>query len=229
MSIPLGPSASTPDPSASASIVPPVPSGPEGPATNVWTAAVQRNPQHAQAFAERWRRMAAAGQDIVGEARLIDAMAGRGARILDAGCGTGRIGGYLAAAGHEVVGVDLDPELIAVAEADHPGSRWEVQDLATLDLRDEDGQPLRFDLQVSAGNVMTFLALDERRPALERLAAHLAADGRLVVGFGLARGYSAEDFAADTAAAGLRIQQRFASWDLRPADDDFLVAVLVHG
>ncbi|WP_422116025.1 class I SAM-dependent methyltransferase [Brachybacterium sp. UNK5269] len=201
---------------------------PPGPPQNLWTAAVGRNPGHAEGYAQRWRRLEAAGQDIHGEARLIDAMAPRGARILDAGCGSGRLGGYLARAGHEVVGVELDPHLIAVARADHPQVRWEVQNLAGLGLRDADGTRLLFDLQVSAGNVLTFLAGAERRPALSRLADHLAPAGRLVVGFGLGRGYAAADFEADAAAAGLRIQQRFGGWDLRPADEEFLLAVLVR-
>src|SRR5690606_16061010 len=83
--------------------------------------------------------------------------------------------GYLARAGHEVVGVDLDPHLIAVARAGHPQVRWEAQNLAGLDLRDADGARLLFDLQVSAGNVPTLLAGAERRPALSRLADHPAA------------------------------------------------------
>ena len=49
---------------------------------------------------------------FVGEARLIDAMAPRGARILDVGCGQGRTGAYLHSRGHRVTGVDLDPHLI---------------------------------------------------------------------------------------------------------------------
>lgn len=191
-----------------------------GPAANFWTEAVRRNPEHARGYAERWRRIQASGKDIVGEARLIDAMAPRGARILDAGCGTGRLGGYLAAAGHQVVGVDLDPHLIEVAREDHPQARWEVGNLAQLDL------PERFDLTVCAGNVLTFLAGAERRPALSRLAAHLAPGGRLVVGFGLDRGYPLGDFEADAAAAGLQLRQRFSSWELDEAADDFLVGVL---
>ena len=153
-------------------------------------------------------------------------MAARGARILDAGCGSGRLGGHLARAGHDVTGVDLDPHLIDVARADHPGARWEVGNLAALDLQEEDGTRSRFDLQLCAGNVLAFLAGAERRPALARLAEHLAEDGRLVVGFGLDRGYAADDFAADAAAAGLRLEQRFSTWDLRPADDRFLVGIL---
>ena len=41
-----------------------------------------------------------------------------GMKILDAGCGPGRVGGRLAALGHHVVGVDIDPELIAAAQGD---------------------------------------------------------------------------------------------------------------
>lgn len=200
-----------------------------GPDENLWTAALRRNPEHAKGYAERWKRLAAAGQDLHGEARLLDAMAQRGSRILDAGCGTGRVGGHLARAGHEVVGVDLDPHLIEVARVEQPGARWEVGNLAELDLREEDGTPMLFDLQVSAGNVLTFLAGAERRPALTALAAHLAPEGRLVVGFGLDRGYALEDFTADADAAGLVLAQRFSTWDLRPAADDFLVGVLEHG
>lgn len=198
----------------------------DGPAENLWTAALRRDPEHAHRYAERWRRLEASGQDIHGEARLLDAMAARGARILDAGCGSGRLGGHLARAGHDVTGVDLDPHLIDVARADHPGARWEVGNLAALDLREEDGTRSRFELQLCAGNVLAFLAGAERRPALARLAEHLAEDGRLVVGFGLDRGYAADDFAADAAAAGLRLEHRFSTWDLRPADDRFLVGIL---
>ena len=193
-----------------------------GPAENLWDAAVRRDPQHAHHHAERWQRLEAAGQDIHGEARLLDAMAGRGARVLDAGCGSGRLGGYLARAGHTVTGVDLDPHLIEVARAEHPGARWEVGNLAALDL------PERFDLIACAGNVLTFLSAAERRPALARLAAHLAPGGRLVVGFGLDRGYAAGDFMADAAAGGLRLSQRFGTWDLLPAHDDFLVGILTR-
>jgi SAM-dependent methyltransferase len=39
------------------------------------------------------------------------------ARVLDAGCGYGRVAVPLAAAGHEVAGLDLSPELIAAARA----------------------------------------------------------------------------------------------------------------
>ena len=170
--------------------------------------------------------MAAEGEDLVGEARLVDAMVPRGARILDAGCGPGRHCGYLHRAGHRVVGVDLDPALIAEARRVEPGPDYVVGDLAAFDL--PDGVPQQFDAILCAGNVMAFLAPSTRTEVLRRFAAHLAEDGRAVIGFGAGRGYPFQDFFDDAAAAGLVPQLRLSSWDLRPftEDSEFLVAVL---
>ena len=195
---------------------------------NGWLRLIEEKPGHSQWYIERFRSMAAEGQDLDGEARFIDALAPRGARILDAGCGPGRVGGRLAALGHQVVGVDLDPELIAAAEADHPGSTWLARDLADLDLAAE-GMSERFDVIVCAGNVMTFLDPATRRAVLDRLATHLAPGGRLTVGFGSGRDYEYDDFFADATSVGLRDELRLSSWDLRPFDtasSTFLVAVL---
>ena len=48
-------------------------------------AQVAQNPGHSQWYIDRFRTMARRGEDIVGEARLVDAMVPRRARILDAG------------------------------------------------------------------------------------------------------------------------------------------------
>ncbi|NKX50511.1 class I SAM-dependent methyltransferase [Arthrobacter deserti] len=166
------------------------------------------------------------GADLDGEARLIDAMAARGSRILGAGCGAGRVGGVLAARGHDVVGVDVDPELIEAAHRDYPDVTWLVGDLAELDLPAQ-GIAEGFDLIVSAGNVLTFLAPGTERAVLARLAAHLRPEGRLVTGFGAGRGYDFGTFLDDAAASGLAVELKLATWDLRPFRDgsDFLVAV----
>lgn len=192
-----------------------------------WMKKVEQEPEHSTWYVERFRAMAADGKDLAGEARLVDAMVARGSRVLDAGCGPGRVGGALDAAGHTVVGVDVDPVLIAAAEEDHPGPTWIVGDLAELDLP-QHGIDEGFDLIVSAGNVMAFLAPSTRRLVLERLGAHLADDGRIVIGFGSGRDYGFDEFFDHVAAAGLSEHLRLGTWDLRPFTDqsDFLVVVL---
>jgi SAM-dependent methyltransferase len=185
------------------------------------------SPEHSQWYIDRFRLMAADGTDLAGEARMLDAMVARGSRILDAGCGPGRVGAELAARGHTVVGVDVDPKLIAAAQADHPVPRWIVDDLAEFDLPAV-GVPELFDAAVIAGNVMAFVAPGTEPQVLARVAAHMRADGVVVVGFGTDRGYALNDFDAHAQAAGLAREHRFATWDLRPWHDDatFVVTVL---
>ena len=194
---------------------------------SLWMQHVESDPQHSFRYIERFRSMARDGADLVGEARLIDAMAPRGARILDAGCGPGRVGGVVAEAGHDVEGVDVDPVLIEAAEHDHPGPRWLVGDLAELDLPAR-GIAEQFDVIVSAGNVMTFLAPSTRVQVLSRLKAHLKPEGRAVIGFGAGRDYDFADFIDDYARAGLVTDLLLSTWDLRPfgENSDFLVAIL---
>jgi SAM-dependent methyltransferase len=180
-------------------------------------------PGHAQWYIERFRRMAAEGADLAGEARLVDAMLPRGARVLDAGCGPGRVGAELAARGHTVIGVDADPELIAAAQLDHPGPRWLVADLSTLHL--DESAP--FDAAVLAGNVLPFVAPGTEQQVLRRVREHLRPGGVLIAGFGTDRGYRIDAFDADLAAAGLQFEHRFATWDLVPWQVDAAFAVTV--
>jgi len=195
-----------------------------------WDELTAKDPNHSAWYVERFRSMADAGDDLAGEARLVDAMVPRSARVLDAGCGPGRVGAVLAAAGHTVIGVDGDAVLIAAAEEDHPGPTWLVGDLAELDLVSR-GISEGFDAIVCAGNVMAFLAPSTRREVLERLGRHLLEDGRIVTGFGSGRGYEFDEFHEDVRSAGLVVELEFSTWDLRPFTDKsgFMVAVLGRG
>lgn len=194
------------------------------PEPSKWTQIITDNPAHSQWYIDRFRQMAANGNDLDGEARMIDAMVPRGARILDAGSGPGRVGGRLHQLGHQVVGVDVDPALIAAAEEDYPGPEWLVRDLAELNLGRE------FDAIVCAGNVMGFLAPSTRVDVLRGFATHLAQTGRAAIGFGGGRGYEFSEFFSDLDAAGLRLELALSTWDLRPftPESTFLVALCVR-
>lgn len=178
---------------------------------------------HSRWYVERFRRLARDGADLGGEARFVDALVPPGSRILDAGCGTGRVAGELARRGHLVTGVDVDPVLLEAAAADHPGPTWVLSDLTELAEPD-----VPYDAVVCAGNVMAFLADGTERTVLERLHAQVGDGGRIAIGFGLERGYPLVAFDADLGAAGLVVEHRFSTWDLRPygADADFAVTVL---
>ena len=177
-------------------------------------------------YVQRFRELAQGGADLDGEARLIDAMVGRGARILDAGCGSGRTAAALFGRGHFVLGVDVDPVLVAAAEQDHPGPQWLVADLAGLDLRSR-GYADSFDMIVCAGNVMSYVAAGTEIAVLSGFREHLAPQGRAVIGFQGDR-YAVGDFDGHVAAAGLVLEQRFATWDLRPwhREAEFVVSVI---
>ena len=192
-----------------------------------WVEITREKPGHSSWYVERFRAMVAAGDDLAGEARFVDAMVARGAHILDAGCGPGRVGSALAQVGHDVVGVDVDPFLIAAAEHDHPGPRWLVGDLAELDLPAR-GISDGFDAIICAGNVMPFLAPSTRVAVLDRFRTHLGPNGRVAVGFGAERGYTFDEFFADVERAGLTADVVLESWDLRPFTkaSDFVVAIL---
>jgi len=185
-------------------------------------------------YAERFAQLIAEGRDVVGEARLADVLVGRGATILDAGAGMGRIGAALMERGHRVVAAEKDPALVADAAARYPDLPMVETDLLALtpSLLREAGLPDSFDLIVLVGNVIVLLAPDTERRLLTGLRDLLAEGGRILVGFhpvdghGSSRDYPFEEFAADAEAGGLAVQHRFGTYELAPAADDYVVAVL---
>lgn len=180
-------------------------------------------PEQRAEYAERFRRLAASGTDIDGEARLIDALAPRSAAILDAGCGTGRVAAALADRGHRVVGVDVDPLLIEAGHRQHP----ELV-LACLDLRRVTPDLGHVDLVVCAGNVMVFLEPGSEPEVLRALASVLRPGGRAVFGFATDRDYGLADLDRDAAAVGWTLEHRWATWQAEAWHDDADWAVSVY-
>lgn len=149
---------------------------------------------------------AAAGEDVHGEANFVQRLGVRS--VLDAGCGTGRVGRELARRGLDVAGVDLDEVMLQTARVKAPDVTWTLADLATVDL----GR--RFDAIVMAGNVMIFLTPGSETAVVANMAQHLDAGGYLVAGFQLMHGrLSLEHYDSMAAEAGLQLTERWATWD----------------
>ena len=176
-------------------------------------------------YDERWRRLAATGHNVHGEADLVEhLMRGIGGmRVLDAGCGTGRVAIELARRGFSVVGVDADGEMLDAASAKAPDLAWRHRNLADLSMN-VDGT---FDLAVLAGNVMIFVAPGSEDLVLQAITACLVPGGLLVAGFAL-RPHRLQLVEYDrlAQAAGLVPVARWATWDREPfAGGDYAVSV----
>ncbi|MCV7058897.1 class I SAM-dependent methyltransferase [Mycolicibacterium gilvum] len=173
----------------------------------------------------RWKRLAASGASVHGEADLIEALLreGGGTRVLDAGCGTGRVAIELAARGFDVVGLDADPTMLETARAKAPRLRWIEADLVDTD----DHLDETFDVVALPGNVMIFLDRGTEAAVVAALARRLAPGGLLVAGFQLGTGRLTLDrYDEITATAGLELVDRWATWDRQPYDGgDYAVSL----
>lgn len=183
-----------------------------------------------QAYVDRFSGLHDTGADTAGEARFIDALAERGSTILDGGCGAGRVGAALHSAGHHVTGVDKDAGHIAIGRARYPGLPLLAHDLLTLDAAAlaHARMPTEYDIVVLAGNVMVYLAPGTERDVLRALSGLLRPGGRLVTGFAAGREYTVRQQDVDAESVGLRLQHRFATWQLAPYDADADWAVSVY-
>jgi len=170
------------------------------PTRSRWNAS--RDPRD---YDRTWDDLAAKGQNIHGEADFVEALGVHS--VLDAGCGTGRVAIELARRGLDVVGVDLDPGMLAAARRKAPQLEWIEADLVSMRLP-------TFEAVVLAGNVMIFLAPGTEATVVDNLAAHLQPGGLLVSGFQLMPGrLSLPEYDAMAAAAGLELVGRWATWD----------------
>jgi SAM-dependent methyltransferase len=173
------------------------------------------------AYDATYERRAAAGVNVHGEAEFVQRFSPQS--VLDAGCGTGRVGRELARRGIDVAGVDIDAGMLATARAKAPDHRWHLADLATVNL----GRT--FDAIVMAGNVMIFLAPGSEGAVVANMARHLAPGGVLIAGVQLQAGrLSLAAYDDCCAAAGLELAERWSTWDADPFVPGGGYAVSVH-
>lgn len=143
----------------------------------------------------------------------------RGPRVLDAGCGTGRMSRYLADRGCLVEGLDLSPGMLAMARRDHPDLRFTVGSLTDLPYAEDE----------LAGVVLWYSIIHTPPTGQARIFAEasrvLRPGGHLLVGFQAGEGtrdvseayrrfghdvrlerycYTADEVAARVGVAGLR-------------------------
>lgn len=175
---------------------------------------------------------AAAGMDIHGEATfLLQLFAEQLSplaplRVLDAGCGTGRIAIELARRGCQIVGVDLDEEMLKQARRKAPELAWQQGDLSTVTL------DRAFDSIVLAGNVMIYLTPGTEAAVVANMARHLTPGGLLVAAFELTppawSKLTLPLYDQVAAAAGLTLVERWSTWDRVPWLPSSSYAVSVH-
>ncbi len=183
-------------------------------------ASISRMSWDGEAYQRRFDRLAARGVAVHGEADFVDRL-GPGS-VLDAGCGTGRVAAELARRGREVVGVDRDPSMLAVARTRAPGVSFVEADLCTATL----GR--RFAIVLMAGNVVLFTDPGTEAELVAGAAGHVEAGGLLVAGFVLDGRFDLADYDRFCAAAGLSPDARYATWDEAPFPGEGGYAVSVH-
>jgi SAM-dependent methyltransferase len=111
-------------------------------------------------------------------------------RVLEIGCGGGRILGYLLALGGEVHGIDISAAMVDYCRAVYPAAHVRLGNLRRL----EDAVDGRFDAVVAADNVLDVLADDERRQVLATIRELVSPDGLLL--------FSSHNLAADALGSG---------------------------
>jgi SAM-dependent methyltransferase len=201
---------------------------PAAPGESRWSAADSRigGRDYAAHFAE----LASLGTDVHGEATMCASLVPVGGRVLDAGCGTGRVAIRLTELGYECVGVDSDESMLAEARATSSEVTWLLADLVDIDRLS-----MSFALIVAAGNVIPLLAPGTEPTVVAGLANRLAPGGLLVAGFGLDAAhlplpeppFGLTDYDAWCATGGLSLEQRFSTWACDPysPNDGYVVSL----
>jgi ubiquinone/menaquinone biosynthesis C-methylase UbiE len=129
------------------------------------------------ATAQRWARQKPTSlSDFTGRPAVFEMVGNvRGKAVLDAGCGEGYCSRVLAERGADVLGVDISPQMIELANEQTPGGiRYTVGDVRRLPASDGE-----FHLAIAVF-VFNYLSLADTAQALGELRRVLKPDGVLV-------------------------------------------------
>ena len=177
----------------------------------------------------------AAGFDVHGEANLIEKLLRSELnsttstppyRVMDAGCGTGRLAIELAKRGVETVGVDLDEVMLSQARKKAPHLDWRLSDLSQVELGTD------FDAIVLAGNVMLYVTPGTEAATVANMGRHLKPGGLLVAAFELSppswSRLTLEVYEQLAASAGLVPVACWSTWEQAAWQQGDEYAVMVH-
>lgn len=112
--------------------------------------------------------------------------------------------------------------MLDLARARSDAVSWVLADVATVHLDEE------FDVIVMAGDVLNYVTPGYESMVVANLARHLRSGGRLVCGGSLAEPDQIVHYDNWCRAAGLELEQRYASWSGVPFDRPGHYAVSVH-
>ena len=144
--------------------------------------------------------------------------------VLDAGCGTGRVSIELASRGVDIVGVDLDAEMLKQARRKSPQLDWRWGDLSVISLGS------LFDCIIMPGNVMIYLTPGSETAVIQNLSRHLKQNGLLVAAFELTpkpwTDLSITKYDQLCHEASLQSMARWSTWDRHPwqASETYVVS-----
>lgn len=146
-----------------------------------------------------------------------------GARsVLDAGCGSGHLSRFLARSGLEVVGFDVDPEMIEAARSRAPEITWLRADITSVEL----GR--LFDAVLVAGNVLNFVASERIPIAVRRMASYVDRGGWLCAAFSRQGRFTLDDYEGWVVGAGMKMESRASDWSGTPPDAESPELVAIH-
>ena len=93
-------------------------------------------------------------------------------KILDIGCGTGDYLGKLAQTGHKVTGIDVDQEMLSLANSKYPDLTFKVMDMNNINTIND-----HFDVIYSIGNVVSYLSKEQLTEFLRKVYSILSEQG----------------------------------------------------